>query len=149
MLFFRAAILLCPVRDAQYKTSESPKGKRRELGIINFRKDFWDLYWGLGKNGQYATSMFPTMHPFCPPKFCITFVFHFSWVLQLPQDKLKTMLVQNFGGQIINNYWMRLSKISWFVCGEHINYFPKPKFEANNWSARHWQITIFCDNRVQ
>ena len=22
------------------------------------------------------------------------------------------------GGQIINNYWTRLSKISWFVCGE-------------------------------
>ena len=111
MLFFRAAILLCSVRDAQYKTSESPEGTRRELGIINYRKDFWDLYWGLGKHGQYATSMFPMMHLICPPKFCITFVFHFPWVLQLPQEKLKTMLVQNFGGQIINNYWIRLSKI--------------------------------------
>ena len=48
---------------------------------------------------------------------------------------------------IIINYWTRLSKISWFVCGEQINYLPKA--EANNWSARHWQITIFCDNRVQ
>ena len=112
MLFFRAAILLCLVRDAQYKTSELPKGTRRELGVINFRKDFWDLYWGLGKNGQYATSMFPMMHLIWPPKFCITFVFHFHWVLQLPEEKLKTMLVQNFGGKIINNYWMRLSKIS-------------------------------------
>ena len=28
---------------------------------------------------------------------------------------------------VINNYWTRLSKISWFVCGEQIN----------NWSARH------------
>ena len=35
------------------------------------------------------------MHLVCPPKFCITFVFHFSWVLQLSQEKLKT-----FGGQI-------------------------------------------------
>ena len=26
---------------------------------------------------------------------------------------------------------------------------PKPKAEANNWSARHWQVTIFCDNWVQ
>ena len=42
----------------------------------------------------------------------------------------------------INNYWMRLSKISWFVSGEQINY-------CNNWSMRHWQITIFCNNRVQ
>ena len=32
------------------------------------------------------------------PKFCITFVFHFSPVLQLSQEKLKTMLMQNFGG---------------------------------------------------
>ena len=27
-------------------------------------------------------------------------VFHFSWVLQLSQEKLKTMLMQNFWGQI-------------------------------------------------
>ena len=27
-------------------------------------------------------------------------------------------------------------------------YLPKPKAEANNWSARHWQIMIFCDNQV-
>ena len=51
---------------------------------------------------SYATCMSPIMHLFCPPppKFCITFVFHFFWILQLPQEKLKTMLVQNFGGQI-------------------------------------------------
>ena len=47
------------------------------------------------------------------------------------------------GPPIINNYWTRLSKISWFVSGEQINYLPKPKAEANNWSARHWQIMIF------
>ena len=29
------------------------------------------------------------------------------------------------------------------------NYLPKPKADANNWSARQWQITISCDNRVQ
>ena len=50
---------------------------------------------------------------------------------------------------LFNNYWTRSSKISWFVSGELINYLPKPKAEANNWSARRWQITIFCDNRVQ
>ena len=37
---------------------------------------------------------------YLPPKFCITFVFHFSWVLQPSQEKLKTLLIQNFGGQI-------------------------------------------------
>ena len=30
-----------------------------------------------------------------PPKFCITFVFNFSWVLQSSHEKLKTMLKQN------------------------------------------------------
>ena len=34
-----------------------------------------------------------------PPKFCITIVSHFSWVLQSPQEKSKTMVMQNFGGQ--------------------------------------------------
>ena len=37
---------------------------------------------------------------YLPPKFCITFVFHFSWVLQPSQEKLKTLLMQNFWGQI-------------------------------------------------
>ena len=47
----------------------------------------------------------------------------------------------------IDNYWTRLGKISWFVSGEQINYYLlKPEAEANNWSARHCQITIFCDN---
>ena len=33
-----------------------------------------------------------------PPKFYITFFFHFSWVLQSSQEKLKTMLMQNLKG---------------------------------------------------
>ena len=36
--------------------------------------------------------------PYLPLKICITFVFHFSWVLQPSQEKLKTILMQNFGG---------------------------------------------------
>ena len=42
--------------------------------------------------------------PYLPPtrprqkKKSITFVFHFSWVLQPSQEKLKTMLMQNFEG---------------------------------------------------
>ena len=31
-------------------------------------------------------------------------------------------------------------KITWFVTVSQINYLPKP----NNWSAHHWQMTIFC-----
>ena len=49
----------------------------------------------------HATSTFPIMHvvpspPPLPPKFCITFVFHFSWALEPSQEKLKTMLMQSW-----------------------------------------------------
>ena len=49
------------------------------------------------------TIMFDIRHlqisyntPCLPPNFCITFVFHFSWVLQPSQEKLKTMFMQRF-----------------------------------------------------
>ena len=48
---------------------------------------------------EYAPCTSPIMHFIGPPKFWITFVFHFSWVLQPSQEKLKTMLMQNFGGK--------------------------------------------------
>ena len=35
-------------------------------------------------------------------------------------------------------------KISWFVSVSQLKYLPQPSVSANNWSARHWQITIFC-----
>ena len=38
------------------------------------------------------------MHLICAPTFCITFVCHFSWVLQPSQEKLKTILMQNVEG---------------------------------------------------
>ena len=37
---------------------------------------------------------------YLPPKILHNILFHFSWVLQLSEEKLKTTLVQNFGGQI-------------------------------------------------
>ena len=52
------------------------------------------------KKKQFANCTSPIIHLVCPPQFCITFVLHFSWVLQPSQKKLKTMLMQNFGGQI-------------------------------------------------
>ena len=39
---------------------------------------------------------------------------------------------------------LRYHKISWFVSVSQINYLPQPSALANNSSARHWQITIFC-----
>ena len=35
-------------------------------------------------------------------------------------------------------------KISWFVSVSQINYLRQSSASANNLSARHWQITIFC-----
>ena len=53
----------------------------------------------------FATCTSPIMHLICPPKFCITFVFHFSWVLQPFREKLKTRLTQNFGRHIRPALW--------------------------------------------
>ena len=98
------------------------------LGFTVLVLGFCFLYFSTGGYG-YATSTFPTMHLICPHhphphpplkfcitfvfyfswlppppppprKFCITFVFYFSWLLQPYQEKLKTMLQQNFAGQI-------------------------------------------------
>ena len=52
----------------------------------------------LGGRWEYATRTSPIMHLICAPTFCITFVFHFSWVLQPSQEKLKTILMQNVEG---------------------------------------------------
>lgn len=38
----------------------------------------------------------PIIPLLCPPKFCITFVVNSFWVLQLPQEKLKTMIILLF-----------------------------------------------------
>ena len=35
-------------------------------------------------------------------------------------------------------------KMSWFASVSHINYLPQPSALANNGSARHWRIKIFC-----
>ena len=77
---------------------------------------------------KYATCTSPIMHLICPPEFCTTFVFHFSWVLQPSQEKLKTMLMQNFfwGGQI-NGRCARgvfrstadtTTKVIWFILND-------------------------------
>jgi len=47
----------------------------------------------------FAISTSLIIHPVCPPKFRITFVSQFFWVLQSSQEKLKTVLMQNSQGQ--------------------------------------------------
>ena len=48
---------------------------------------------------EFVNSTSPIIYLVCPPKFCITFVSHFSWISQSSQEKLKTMLMQNFAGR--------------------------------------------------
>ena len=48
----------------------------------------------------YAASTFPIMHLICHPKFGIRIVFNFSWDGCNNQEKWKTKVMQNFGGQI-------------------------------------------------
>ena len=54
---------------------------------------------------HYSTSTFPIMHLFCPPKFCISIVINFSWDGCNTQEKWKTKVMQNLGGQIRCIMW--------------------------------------------
>ena len=47
----------------------------------------------------FAISTSPILHLVCPPKFCISIVFSFSWDDCNAQGKWKTMVIQIFGGQ--------------------------------------------------
>ena len=71
----------------------------------NCSGEFLSAYFYSEKFSAWFWRHFHISHnaPYLPPpprKFCITFVFHFSWVLQPSQEKSKTMLTQSFGGQI-------------------------------------------------
>ena len=55
------------------------------------------------------TSLFVT------PKFWISIVFSFSWELKQPQEKLKTMLMQNFGVTNKQHYGMLWYFLEWSI----------------------------------
>ena len=67
------------------------------------------------KKYSYATSTFSLMQLICPPKFCIIFVFNFSWVLQLSQEELKTInayakfwgALRYIMGNVEAAYWLK------------------------------------------
>ena len=52
---------------------------------------------------------------------------------------LKNKLSDRMIKQLLNSVIAKYCDLS-----AQINYLPKPKAEANSWSARYWQITIFC-----
>ena len=47
------------------------------------------------------------------PKFCVNFVFSFFWELKWLQEKLKTMLMQNFGVTNEEYYGMLWYFLEW------------------------------------
>ena len=56
----------------------------------------------------------------CHPKFCISIVFNFSWEFykkKWPQEKLKTMLMQNFVVTKKEHYGMLGHFLEWSIGG--------------------------------
>ena len=91
----------------------------RETGSTMCRTALWGIIWNAkassighlkaaretaGQNSTpktvpFPTCTFPITHLICLPQFCITFVFHFSWVLQPSQEKWKQCLCKILGGK--------------------------------------------------
>ena len=73
----------------------------------------------------------------CLPKFCISIVLSFSWGFFNSQEKLKTMLMQNFGVTNKEHYGMLWYFLEWsIVTGLFCNraQVPSPQFPSP-WSA--------------
>ena len=96
--FFWISMWFSRVRLKKYKLKKYPykkKGKKNEFQfgavvLSSFRPCLCELA---------AISTSPIINLVCPPKFCITFVFHFSRVLQSFQYKLERLLMQKLGGK--------------------------------------------------
>ena len=84
---------------------------------------------------QFATCTSPIIHLVCPPKFCITFDFHFSWVLQPSRIKLREPLERGNSFLInkISNQWEMTSKCSKLRSNNEL--------QSNGSTAKSW---TFC-----
>ena len=128
---------------SRYGYSNSPKfdkDKGLEIHIFNYLNGCISTKFYLTKSPKLFLNWLSIVESLIFKKKIIFIQLTYKILKQLsPHGRFKT----------VNNYWTRSSKISWFVSGEHISYLSKPKAEANTWSARQWQITIFCYNGVQ
>ena len=59
---------------------------------------------------------------FVTPKFCISIDFSFPWELKWPKEKLKTMLMQNFGVRNKEHY-----RVLWYFREWSIKYVKEKK----------------------
>ena len=66
-----------------------------------------------GKKWQPFTIFAQTIiHLVCPPKFCITVVSNFSWVLQSSRGKSETMIIKIWAGVNKLHYGLRENGVS-------------------------------------
>ena len=99
-----------------------------------------------GKKGRGLLSSFrhpictsPIIHPVCPPKFCITLAFNFSWVLQSFQKKLKTIFMQN-----ISRSKTRCTCCTFYRPKANLFYSKWPKLRV--W--RHFRVILFYQTEL-
>ena len=85
--------------------------------------------------GLCSISTFPMMHLICPPKFCITFVFHFFWVLQLPKRNRKHCLCEFLGGA---------NKVHCGECGSGV---PCSMKILQEFYFADWRLFMVCGNK--
>ena len=80
-------------------SQQQPAHDQQRFFFVHVEKDLRaGLY--IDRGGIEANRLFPknTVILFVDPSyFCIIIVLNFYWDLQSPQEKLKTMLMQNFG----------------------------------------------------
>ena len=93
--------------------------------------------WPLQKIPEHTIMLF-----FVTPKFCLRIVFTFSWELKWPQEKLKTMLRQNFGVTNKEHY----GKLWYFLEWSIMSYYVLENFKQKNfkvlltWLLSRWDF---------
>ena len=85
---------------------DSPARGSRFLVHFGFDVHCTTTTWILLLDHSWKYHNTPIMPYVCHPKFCINIVFSFSWGHFNSQEKLKTMLMQNFGVTIKEHYGM-------------------------------------------
>ena len=83
----------------------SPLGTKLHFHVNSSRKNYIDH--------SRKHHNIPQCSLFVTPKFCISIVSSFSWELKWPQEKLKTMLMQNFGVTNKEHYGMLWYFLEW------------------------------------
>ena len=89
--------------------------------------------------------------PCLPPTFCTTIVFDFSWDDCNTQDKLETMVMQNFGG-VNKVHYGRCESSVCSLCsvftvtsrGSELWPFTPDSTHAHNWLARLSKMASLC-----